>query len=66
MIKPKQVMFTTKDVNISLTISADGVKILTDRGNKIDTMFLYWNEWDKIVAAVKEAIKENEKARERE
>jgi len=60
MIKPKQVMLTTKDTNISLTISADGVKILTDRGNKIDTMFLYWDEWDKIVAAVKEAIEENE------
>jgi len=58
MIKPKQVMLTTKDTNISLTISADGVKILTDRGNKIDTMFLYWNEWDKIVEAVKEAIEE--------
>jgi len=56
MIKPKQVMLTTKDTNISLTISADGVKILTNRGNKIDTMFLYWDEWDKIVAAVKEAI----------
>ena len=58
MIKPKQVMLTTKDTNISLTISADGVKILTNRGNKIDTMFLYWDEWDKIVAAVKEAIEE--------
>ena len=58
MIKPKQVMLTAKDVNISLTISADGVKILTNRGNKIDTMFLYWNEWDKIVEAVKEAIEE--------
>ena len=56
MIRQKQVMFTTKDVNISLTISADGVKILTDRGNKIDTIFLWWDEWDKIVAAVKEAI----------
>ena len=58
MIRQKQVMFTTKDVNISLTISADGVKILTDRGNKIDTIFLWWDEWDKIVAAVKEAIEE--------
>ena len=60
MIKPKQVMLTTKDTNILLTISADGVKILTNRGNKIDTLFLHWNEWDKIVVAVKEAIEENE------
>jgi len=60
MIKPKQVMLTTKDTNISLTISADGVKIMRNRGNKINTMFLHWNEWDKIVAAVKEEIKENE------
>ena len=60
MIKPKQVMFTTKDTNISLTISADGVKIIRNRGNKIDTIFLWWNEWDKIVVAVEEAIEENE------
>jgi len=59
MIKPKQVMLTTKDTNISLTISADGVKIMRNRGNKINTMFLHWDEWDKIVATVKEAI-ENE------
>jgi len=59
MIKPKQVMFTTKDTNISLTISADGVKIMRNRGNKINSLFLYWDEWDKIVATVKEAI-ENE------
>ena len=58
MIKPKQVMLTTKDTNISLTISADGVKIIRNRGNKIDTIFLWWNEWDKIVEAVKEAIEE--------
>jgi len=40
MIKPKQVMFTTKDTNISLTISADGVKIMRNRGNKINSLFL--------------------------
>jgi len=59
MIRPKQVMLTTKDTNISLTISADGVKIMRNRGNKIDTIFLWWDEWKEIVTAVKEAI-ENE------
>ena len=56
MIKPKQVMLTTKDTNISLTISADGVKIMRNRGNKINTMFLHWDEWNNIVTTVKEAI----------
>jgi len=59
MIKLRRITFeSAKDANISITVSADGVKILTNRGNKIDTMFLYWDEWDKIVAAVKEAIEE--------
>ena len=39
-----------KDANISVTISNDGVEIMTNRGNKIDTMFLYWSEWNEIVA----------------
>jgi len=47
-----------KDATISVTISNDGVKIMTNRGNKIDTMFLYWDEWNKIAAAVKEAMEE--------
>ena len=58
-MKPKRITFeTTKDATISLTISSDGVKIMRNRGNKIDTIFLWWNEWDRIVAAVREAIKE--------
>ena len=47
-----------KDATISVTISNNGVEIMTNRGNKIDTMFLYWDEWGKIAAAVEEAIKE--------
>jgi len=55
----KQITFeSTKDATISVTISNDGVEIMTNRGNKIDTMFLYWDEWGKIVAAVEEAIGE--------
>lgn len=55
-----------KDATLSVTISNDGMEILTNRGNKINTMFLYWDEWDKVATAVKEAIKKNEKSRERE
>jgi len=55
----KRITFeSTKDAVISVTVSADGVKIMRNRGNKIDTIFLYLDEWDKIVAAVKEAIEE--------
>jgi len=61
MIKTKRITFEgTKDRNISVTVSSDGIEILISRGNKIDTLFLYWDEWDKIAEAVKEAIKENE------
>jgi len=61
MIKTKRVTFEgIKDRNISVTVSNDGIEILISRGNKINSLFLYWNEWDKIVAAVKEEIKENE------
>ena len=59
MIKTKRITFEGfKDRNISVTLSNDGIEILISRGNKIDNLFLYWNEWDKIVTAVKEAIKE--------
>ncbi|MCW3140612.1 MAG: hypothetical protein N2V72_00305 [Methanophagales archaeon] len=58
----KQIAFeSAKDATISVTISNDGVEIMTNRGNKIDTMFLYWDEWDKIVVGVKEAVKENDR-----
>jgi len=58
MIKTKRITFEGfKDRNISITVSNDGIEILISRGNKIDTLFLHWNEWDKIVAAVEEAIK---------
>ena len=57
--KKRQITFEgTKDRNISVTVSSDGIEILISRGNKIDTLFLYWNEWKKIVVAVKKAIKE--------
>ena len=57
--KKRQITFEgTKDRNISITVSNDGIEILISRGNKIDTLFLYWNEWKKIVVAVKKAIKE--------
>ena len=66
-MKTRQITFEGfKDRNILVTVSNDGIEILISRGNKIDTLFLYWVEWNKIVAAVKEAIEENEKARERE
>ena len=58
-MKPKRITFeSTKDATISVTVSNDGVKIMRNRGNKIDTMFLYFDEWNKIAAAVKKAIKE--------
>jgi len=47
-----------KDATLSVTISNDGMEILTNRGNKINTMFLYWDEWDKVATAVEEAIEE--------
>jgi len=50
-----------KDATISVTISNDGVEIMTNRGNKIDTMFLYWDEWNKVATAVEEAIKKKHK-----
>ena len=60
MIKTKRVTFEgIKDRNISVTVSNDGIEILISRGNKINSLFLHWDEWDKIVATVKEAI-ENE------
>jgi len=59
MTKPTRITFEGfKDRNISVTVSNDGIEILISRGNKIDSLFLYWDEWDKIVAAVEEAIKE--------
>jgi len=59
MIRQKQITFEGfKDRNISVTVSSDGIEILISRGNKIDSLFLYWDEWDKIVVAVKKAIKE--------
>ena len=58
-MKTRRITFEgTKDRNISITVSNDGIEILISRGNKIDSLFLYWDEWDKIVAAVKEAIEE--------
>ena len=58
-MKTRQITFEGfKDRNILVTVSNDGIEILISRGNKIDTLFLYWVEWNKIVAAVKEAIKE--------
>jgi len=61
MIRQRQITFEgNKDRNISITVSGDGIKILISRGNKINSLFLYLDEWDKIVEAVKEAIKENE------
>ncbi|RLC79257.1 MAG: hypothetical protein DRI61_08290 [Chloroflexi bacterium] len=60
-MKTRQITFEGfKDRNILVTVSNDGIEILISRGNKIDTLFLHWVEWNKIVAAVKEAIKENE------
>ena len=61
MIRQRQITFEgNKDRNISITVSGDGIKILISRGNKINSLFLYLDEWDKIVAAVEEAIEENE------
>ena len=61
MIETKRMTFEgIKDRNISITVSGDGIKILISRGNKINSLFLYLDEWDKIVAAVEEAIEENE------
>ena len=61
MKNDKRITFEgTKDRNISVTASNDGIEILISRGNKIDNLFLYWDEWNKIVEAVEEAIKENE------
>ena len=56
-MKTRRITFEgTKDRNISITVSNDGIEILISRGNKIDTLFLYWDEWNKIVTTVKEAI----------
>ena len=58
MTKPTRITFEgSKDRNISVTLSNDGIEILISRGNKIDSLFLYWDEWNKIVTTVKEAIK---------
>ena len=58
-MKTKRITFEgAKDRNISVTVSNDGIEILVSRGNKIDSLFLYWDEWDKIVVAMKEAIEE--------
>ena len=60
-MKTRQITFEGfKDRNILVTVSGDGIKILISRGNKINSLFLYLDEWDKIVAAVEEAIEENE------
>jgi len=59
MMKPKRITLKgIKDANISVTVSANGVEILTDRGNKINTLFLWWVEWDNVVAAVNEVLDE--------
>ena len=61
MIETKRMTFEgIKDRNILVTVSNDGIEILISRGNKINCLFLYLDEWDKIVVAVKEAIEENE------
>ncbi|MCD6124643.1 hypothetical protein J7J62_05675 [bacterium] len=61
--KPKQITFEgIKHAMISVTVSSDGVIILTNReDNQPHAVALYWNEWENVVAAVNEVLGEETK-----